>query len=537
MDADKPVSLRDSYVGLTNTSADNLATTHTNGAQQAAPPSLYAGSSLAQRFLPSSSPAVHVELSASPPQWESKAGGVDLLAKETGTPPSQASSGVAHASSSSPAMPLAAEQVRRNKVKQEDPFIAKNAVKFDALEAAIKAGDLSTVVKIFDDLDRRTIFHRLLTYTNYGSMADAVRSGDERLLGFFLDNANDSTFTAEFYASINIDSDTACGNLLDIAASRSDIKIGLLLVENGAQPGRNCPQQFLDTLLEHAIASQSVRDMQKLLGLGADWNLFFYSKERCKLSDETYCAEFLKPALCFHQKAGNKQVLLDILWLRVGAEAENRREFDKVVGQHAKDEDHSWIKFLMKMRSDVVKGDHAKITSAMMEAIKAAARLGRAPTLEILLDYQMAVCNEGGNASKAWKPAFESLNNFSFSDLLECGDYSRHGTLLHEAAYSGDADTVALLLSWGANLRALDRFGMSPLACAIYRNHTATAVVLLRAALEATGSWPGKKEMIRSAIKDASPKMKKALANAYAEVQPGSPAKVAARSYEPHWDL
>ena len=186
----------------------------------------------------------------------------------------------------------------------------------------------------------------------------------------------------------------------------------------------------------------------------------------------------------------------------------------------------------------MIEADQSKPTAALMRAIQVAASSGTAETLEILLDHQMTVRTERVDASRSSKAPDRMADNLSLSSQpLEMKDETGR-TLLHLAARSGNAATLALLLSRGANPRELDGKKQSALAIAVKGKHVAAAVPLLRAALASTDNWPGKKDMIRAAVSHADPVMKAALMNAHAEVQPGPPAKVASPPpYAPHEKL
>lgn len=517
MDANKPVSPRDVGVGATQEPDRNFAITTVGERERASPPRLYAGNNAAPSFIAGSAPVAHAGTRASMPHWEDIASSVVSPQEESGTASSsdQAATGVADPSQNNHVTTASSEQLRRDKVKEKYLLTAEEVIVYENLEASIKAGDRSSVVRGFTALDSRKTLSRLLAYTNYTVMVDAIKTGDAHLLEFIFDEANDSNFRKKRYDRMtNCSGDAGGETLLDIAASRTDLKIGLMLVEKGAKPGLNCPRQFLDSLLELAIASTLKNAIRNLLGYGADWNLFFYSEKRHQF-DFVSSEGFLIPASHFHQHAKNQQALLDIACLWAGSDSNNSEKFDHEIERCASDANHYRVKKLLKLRSQVVEADRSKPTAAMMRAIQVAAAVGTAATLKILLD--------------------EMSDSLSLSSqILDMKDPTGR-TLLHLAARSGDEKKVALLLNRGANLREKDGQGDWSLVNAIKGNHISAAVLLLQTALAATDNWPRKKEMIRAAVGHASPAMRVALMNAHAEVQPGPPAKVTSPPpYEPH---
>jgi ankyrin repeat protein len=542
MDSSKPVSPRDIHVGMTNASIHNLATTDTNSGQQATPPNLHAGSGPAQRFLPSSSPALHAELSASAPQWEDHAASGISLQDGSGTASSsssdQTTTSVAQAPQNSHAMDLSFVQRHKETVIAAYSLTAKEVIDYDDLAASIKANNRSGVIHGFAVFNSGKTLTRLLSYTSCSVMADATRTGDMCLLQLLFDEAKDANFQEKLYDQmLNGYGDAGGEYLLDIAASRMDLKIGLMLAEKGAKPGPNCPKQFLDNLLEQAIASRSENAMRNLLGYGADWNLFFYSKQRHQF-DFSHTKAFLKPACHFHHKAGNKQAVLDIVCLWAGSKSQSNEKFDEEIERTASDENHLRAQELLEMRPHVVEADHAKPTAALVRAIQVAASVGTAKTLEILLDHYMSVRTERGDAHLSSKAPARMADNISLSSQLLDMNYYTVQTLLQLAAQSGNAEKIALLLERGASPREVDGKKQLALTIAIKGKNTEAAVLLLRAALAVTDNWPEKKDMIRAAVSHADPLMKAALMNVYAEVHPGPPAKVASPPpYGPHEEL
>lgn len=109
-------------------------------------------------------------------------------------------------------------------------------------------------------------------------------------------------------------------------------------------------------------------------------------------------------------------------------------------------------------------------------------------------------------------------------------------TLLHLAAQSGNAETVAFMLGQGANLMALDSEGESALIHAVKHGRTDAAVRILQAALEGTGSGPDMAAMISAAMQHADPSMRAALHNANRDALP-APRAAAPPSYARHDDL
>jgi hypothetical protein len=290
MDANKPLSVRDVHVESTTGPVQNPVTTAVSDGQHATAPRVYSGSEALPRFMTGSAPVAHAGMIASAPQWEDHAASDISLQKGSGTAPSSSSSSdqpavsVAHATQDSHAKHSSFLQRHKEKVKETYSLTAEEVVAYDDLAASMKAGDRSGVVRGFSTLDSRKTLTRLLHYTNCSVMADATRTGDSYLLAFLFDEAKDANFQDRHYdRMLNGYGDAGGDYLLDIAASRMDLEIGLMLVEKGAKPGPNCPQQFLDSLLEHAIASESENALRNLVGYGADWNLFFHSEQRHQL--------------------------------------------------------------------------------------------------------------------------------------------------------------------------------------------------------------------------------------------------------------
>jgi ankyrin repeat protein len=547
MDANKPVSPRDVYVESTTQPVQSPVTTAASDGQHASAPRVYPGSDALPRFMTGSAPVAHAGLSASAPQGEGHAasgislqdgsGAASSSSSSSSSSSNQTATSVAQAPQNSHANDLSFVQRHKETVIAAYSLTAREVMGYDKLAASIKANNRSGVIHGFALFDSRKTLTRLLSYTSCSVMADATRTGDSDLLQLLFDEANDANFQDKLYDQmLNGYGDAGGEYLLDIAASRMDLGIGLMLVKKGAKPGPNCPRRFLDCLLKIAIASKSENAMRNLLGYGADWNLFFYSEQRHQF-DFIHTKAFLLPAFRFHHSAGNKQAALDIYCLWAGSTSRSNETFDEEIERCASDKNHLLVKELLETRPHVVEADHAKPTAALMRAIQVAASVGTAKTLEILLDHYMSVRTERGDANRSSKAPDRMADNTPLpSQLLDMKDQTGR-TLLHLAAQSGNAKTIALLLERGAKLRELDGEKQWALTIAVKGKHTAAAVFLLRAALAATDSWPGKKAMIRAAVSHADPAMKAALMNVHNEVQPGPPAKVAARPYEPHWDL
>ena len=539
MDANKPVSTRDVHVESTTGPVHNSATTTASDGQHATAPRVYAGSDALPRLMTGPESVAHTGIRASAPQWEEHAATDISLQDGSGTAPSSSSDQtaicVAQAPEKSHAKDLSFVQRHKEKVIAAYSLTAKEVIDYDDLAASIKANNRSGVIHGFAIFDSSKTLTRLLSYTSCSVMADATKTGDMCLLQLLFDEAEDANFQDKVYDQmLNGYGDAGGEYLLDIAASCMDLKIGLMLAEKGAKPGPNCPQQFLDSLLEQAIASRSENAMRNLLGYGADWNLFFYSEQRHQI-DFSHSSGFLRPASVFHRKSGNKQALLDIVCLWAGSNSRSNEKFDERLEHCASDKNRSRVKELLEMRPYVIEADQSKPTAALMRAIQVAASAGTAATLEILLDHHMSVRTERGDTSRSSKAPARMAGAISWSSQpLDMKDEAGQ-TLLHLAARSGNAATVAVLLKRGAKLRELDGEKQWALTTAIKGKHIAAAVLLLRAALAATDNWPGKRDMIGAAVSHADPVMKAALMNAYAEVQPGPPAKVASPPpYGPH---
>jgi hypothetical protein len=542
MDANKPVSPRDVYVESTTQPVQSPVTTAASDGQHASAPRVYSGSDALPRFMTGSAPVAHAGLSASAPQGEDHAAsGISLqdgsgAASSSSSSSNQTATSVAQAPQNSHANDLSFVQRHKETVIAAYSLTAKEVIDYDDLAASIKANNRSGVIHGFAIFDSRKTLTRLLSYTSCSVMADATRTGDSDLLQLLFDEATDANFQDKLYDQmLNGYGDAGGEYLLDIAASRMDLEVGLMLAEKGARPGPNCPRQFLDSLLKQAIESRSENAMRNLLGYGADWNVFFYSEKRHQF-DFIHTTAFLKPAFDFHQSAGgNHQAALDIYCLWAGSISRSNEKFDKEIERYASDKNHLRVKELLGMRPHMIEADQSKPTAALMRAIQVAASVGTATTLEILLDHHMSVRTERSDASGRSKAPARMADNISLSSqLLDMKDQTGR-TLLHLAAQSGNAKTIALLLERGAKLRELDGEKQWALTIAIKGKHIAAAMLLLRAALATTDNWPGKQAMIRAAVSHADPVMKAALMNVYAEVQPGPPAKVASPPpYGPH---
>ena len=542
MDANKPVSPRAVNVELTTGPVQDPVSTTVSDWQHASAPRVYSGSDALPRFMTGSAPVAHDEVSATVPQWEDAAGIGISLQEDSDTapssPPGQSATSVAQAPPSRHAKHLSLLQRHKEKIIAADSLTAEEVSAYEFLAASVKAGDQSAAIRGFDRLDSRKTLVRLLSYTNGSVMADVTRAGDTRLLQFLFDEAKDANFQDKHYDRMVKGYRDADGNyLLDIAASRTDLEIGLMLMEKGAKPGPNCPKQFLDSLLEQAIASSLENAVRNLLVHGADWNLFFSSAGRDRFLHGLgmNSSKFLHSIYQLHEKAKNKQAALEVTRLWVGSDSRSNEKFDEEIERYASDKNPVRVKKLLEMRPNVIEADQAKPTAALMRAVQVAASVGAATTLEILLEHHMSVRTERGDASRSSKaPARLAANISLSSQLLDMRDDTGR-TLLHLAAQSGNERKVALLLKRGASPREVDGKKQLALTIAIKGENISAAVLLLRAALAATDKWPGKMEAIRAAISHADPVMKAALMNAHAEVQPGPPAKVASPPpYDPH---
>ena len=543
MDANKPVSPRDVHVESTTGPVHNSATTTASDGQHATAPRVYAGSDALPRFMTGPAPVAHTGIRASAPRWEEHGASDISLQKGSSTARSSSSlnqptASVAHAPQDSHAKQLSFLQGHREKVIAAYSLTAEKVSAYDNLAASIKAGDRRRVIQGFNTLDSRKTLPRLLHFTNSSVMADAIRTGDMKLLEFLFDEAKDANFQDSHYDRMLNGYANAGGDpLLDIAASRKDLEIGLMLAENDAKPGPNCPRQFLDQLLEKAIEFRSEYAVRNLLVHGADWNLFFSSAGRDRFLHGLVMgiSTFFHPLYQLHEKAENKQAALEVTRLWAGSDMRSNEKFDEEIKRYASDKNSIRVKKLLEMRPGVIEADQAKPTAALMQAIQIAVSAGTAATLKILLDHYMSVRTERSDAGRRSMAPARMADNISLSNqLLDLKDDTGR-TLLHLAAQSGHAGKIALLLKRGASARELDGKKQLALEIAIKGKHIAAAVLLLRAALEATDNWPGKKATIRAAVSHADPEMKTALMNVYAEVQPGPPAKVASpRPYDPH---
>ena len=391
----------------------------------------------------------------------------------------------------------------------------EEVVGLENLEAAIKNGDARLVKHLAHcsrvNLGHANVLEHLLEYTNHAVVADAVNSENIDCFLFlmadhnYVENSSDRLF--------NDPGKSGRAYLLDIAASTDNLELGMMLVERGAKPGPDCPQRFLDRMLGQAMDVGASGAASKLLGYGADWNLFFYHQKKLEM-DLTGQTNFLKPAVNFYLRSAreNEKVLTDLLCAWTGTGTGTIEMFDKNLKDVIIDKETRRLALLLKIRPDVVEDDQHNPSKGMMQA---------------------ASTEESGTTKV--RPNAENSVPFS-SQLLGLRDEAGC-TLLHHAAQSGSTEAVAFLLDRGANLMALDSEGESALIHAVKHGRTDAAVRILQAALEGTGSGPDMAAMISAAMQHADPSMRAALHNANRDALPAPKVATPPSSYAPHEDL
>jgi hypothetical protein len=529
MDKNNLVCRRDENVRLRADSAKPPSSLDSSAAEHLAQPRLYSNDHPPARLPAGPARELNAAPNAGLPHWQGDSADSHVLAVEAGT-----------SSSSSTSRPGSAEQQRRNQMKEKLGLSNDEVVGLEKLEAAIKNGDVQLVTELAHcsrvNLGHANVLEHLLEYTDYAVVADAVHSENIDCLLFL---TADDKYVKKFSDRMFNDPDkNGRGNLLDIAASSSDLELGIRLVEKGAKPGPNCPRPFLDRMLVEAMDVGASDAASNLLGYGADWNLFFYHEKKLEM-DLTGKTNFLKPAVNFYLQLANKneKVLTDILCAWSGTGAGNIEKFDKNLKDVVIDKGTRRLALLLKIRPDVVEAGQHFPSGGMMQAAAKAVSVENVAALKMLLDFQpfarAAPKEEIG--TKKVRPDAEGSVSFS-SQMLATRDEAGC-TLLHLAAQSGNAETVALLLGRGANLLALDSKGESALLHAVKHSRTAAAVRILQAALAVPGSAPDMAAMISAAMQHADPSMRAALHNANSDALPAPKVATPPSSYAPHEDL
>ncbi len=412
-------------------------------------------------------------------------------------------------------------------------------VGLENLEAAIKNGDTVLAMELARcsrvSLGHVNVLEHLLEYTNHAVLADAVKSEN---IDCFLFMTADHKHVKNFPDRMFNDPDkNGRAHLLDIAASTDNLDLGIILVEKGAKPGPDCPQRYIDRMLVEAMDVGASGAASKLLGYGADWNLFFYHPKKLEM-DLTGRTNFLKPAVNFYLQSANKneKVLTDILCAWSGTGAGNGEKFDGCLKDVVIDKSTRRLALLLKIRPDVVEADQQKPGKEMMRAAAKSVAAGNLAALKMLMDYQPSVRaapKEENSTTKVHPDAQESV---SFSSRLLATRDEAGCTLLHLAAQSGNAETVTFLLGRGANPLALDNKGKSALIHAVKHSRIDAAVRILQAALAVPGSGPDMAAMISAAMQHADLSMRAALHNANSDALP-APRVATPSSYAPHEDL
>lgn len=381
----------------------------------------------------------------------------------------------------------------------------------------------------------------LLAYTNYCVVADAVRSGNEDVLLLLLSNTPSKTFGhgSYFDAMFNDPENRGGEYMLDIAAAREDLKIGLMLVAFGAKPGPNCPPRFLDKLLKKAIDGSSSVGVRNLLGFGADLNVFLAARDGgFPIDSDMHLPEVLMPAFSYHLHAGNEKPLTDIARLYAFDDAYRRDRFDELLADVVENNVPGHVALMLKIRPGIVGPDGLAPTEGMRHAMQTAARSSGAAILGMLIDHQPPVRAEPiARYRHAMTPDAVGDNIGFINPVLDMRD-EQGRTMLHLAAQSGNTETIALLLKRGANLTLRCNGGGWALMHAVRRNHIDAAVCLQKAILAMENNWHERRLAVLVAFRFASPAMRAALSNANPASLP-EPAVVAGwlRPYAPHDDL
>lgn len=529
MDKNNHVGQRADGVWLRSDSAEPPSSLDSSAAAHLAQPRLYSVDHRPTRLPSGPGRELDAAQNAGMPHWRGDSVDSSAAAVVAGTSPSLLTD-----------RPISAEQQRRNQMKAKLGLSNEEVVGLENLEAAIKNGDARLVKHLAHcsrvNLGHANVLEHLLEYTNHAVVADAVNSENIDCFLFlmadhnYVENSSDRLF--------NDPGKSGRAYLLDIAASTDNLELGMMLVERGAKPGPDCPQRFLDRMLGQAMDVGASGAASKLLGYGADWNLFFYHQKKLEM-DLTGQTNFLKPAVNFYLRSAreNEKVLTDLLCAWTGTGTGTIEMFDKNLKDVIIDKETRRLALLLKIRPDVVEDDQHNPSKGMMQAAAKAVSVGNVEALKMLLNYQpfvRAASTEESGTTKV-RPNAENSVPFS-SQLLGLGDEAGC-TLLHHAAQSGSTEAVAFLLDRGANLMALDSEGESALIHAVKHGRTDAAVRILQAALEGTGSGPDMAAMISAAMQHADPSMRAALHNANRDALPAPKVATPPSSYAPHEDL
>ena len=545
MNASKLRSPRSVDTALTDKTS---ASTTASNIQHATPPRFYSNGSSPPQLLSDHAGGPRAASSAGMPQWKASAGNVDSARNDgktaLATSPDGAPSSKAHASSKRPTTIVSDEEIRRKQVMETLRLADATVILLDQLEAAIRAGNRRSASDLFSVLDfchGSGAMPSLLAYTNYCVVADAVRSGNADVLILLISRMPSKTFgdMRYFDPMFNDPENRGCEYMLDIAAAREDLKIGLLLVAFGAKPGPNCPPRFLDALLKKAIDGSSSVGVRNLLGFGADLNVFLAARNGgFPIDSDMHLPEVLMPAFSYHLHAGNEKPLTDIARLYAGDDAYRRDRFDELVADVVASNDPGHVALMLKIRPVIAGPDGLAPTEGMRHAMQAVARSGGAAILGMLIDHQPPVRAEPIARSRhAMTPDAVGDNIGFINPVLDMRD-EQGRTLLHLAAQSGNTETIALLLKRGANLTLRCNGGGWALIHAIKGNHIEAAIRLQKAAVAVENNWHDSKLAVQVALRFARPAMRAALANADPAFRPEPAAAAGAlRPYAPYDDL
>lgn len=253
---------------------------------------------------------------------------------------------------------------------------------------------------------------------------------------------------------------------LGAAASRNQVSIGLMLIEEGARPEKSCPKKFLDNMLRKAIAEYRWH-LVSFLTCYADPGLLRNLPKR--------------PS---HDEPGNQQDMLDLsgpmLFHLANKNAAAVTSIYSAMFNHAGTRGSDKLFFNILNRAIYCNDIDALrlVFSARPESMKSfkpfkgydaymirAARQGNTAVLEVLLDFHPLIRparNDGGVISRFLN--FLDDNIFFSGRAIDKEDGAGN-TLLYQAARSHNVATMALLLERGANgHKLLEKEAQEPIA-------------------------------------------------------------------------